>query len=140
MYGIPHHIVISPLDARTKIESLLHSTEKELLIYIQTLDDDHILSILQTLQSEDKKVTICTADNESNFRRMLQFPDLHWKKIKKPYLHAKVIIVDHSQVFIGSHNLTTNAIENNREMGIILQNVPKIITQIENNFIQDKCN
>jgi phosphatidylserine/phosphatidylglycerophosphate/cardiolipin synthase-like enzyme len=132
--------VISPLDTRTKIESLIHSTEKELMIYIQTLDDDHILSVLQNLQSENKKVTICTADNESNVRRMLEFPNLHWKKIRKPYLHAKVIIVDHSRIFIGSHNLTTNAIENNREMGIILANVPKIITQIENNFIQDKCN
>lgn len=138
--SIPSHIVISPLDARTKIESLIHLTEKELLIYVQTLDDDHILSILQALQSENKKVTICTADNESNIRRMLEFPHLHWKKIKKPYLHAKVIIVDHSRVFIGSHNLTSNAIENNREMGIILSNVPKIITQIESNFIQDKCN
>ena len=43
------------------------------------------------------------------------------------------------QVFIGSHNLTTNAIENNREMGIILNNVPDIVRQIEWDFIQDGC-
>ena len=55
--------------------------------------------------------------------------------IRKPYLHAKVIIVDHRQVFIGSHNLTTNAIENNREIGIILDHRNDIIDRIQNDFI-----
>lgn len=132
--------MISPLDTRSKIETLLFSTQKELLIYIQTLDDDNIISILQSLRSDNKKITICTADNESNVARKLEFPNWSWKTIRKPYLHAKVIIVDHSRVFIGSHNLTTNAIENNREMGIILDNAPHIIQQIESDFIQDGCN
>jgi phosphatidylserine/phosphatidylglycerophosphate/cardiolipin synthase-like enzyme len=131
--------VISPLDTRPKIENLLLSTQKNLLIYIQTLDDENILSILSKLKSENKNVIICTADNESNVARKLEFPDWSWKTIRKPYLHAKVIIIDHKKVFIGSHNLTTNAIENNREMGIILDNVPNIIHQIETDFIQDGC-
>lgn len=87
--------------------------------------------MLEKLRSENKKIIICTADNEANAARKLDFPDWSWKMIRKPYLHAKVIIVDHMQVFIGSHNLTTNAIENNREMGIILNNVPDIVRQIE---------
>lgn len=123
--------MISPIDSRSKIESLITSTQKNLLIYIQTLDDDHIISMLEKLRSENKKIIICTADNEANAARKLDFPDWSWKMIRKPYLHAKVIIVDHMQVFIGSHNLTTNAIENNREMGIILNNVPDIVRQIE---------
>lgn len=137
--SIPTHIVISPIDSRSKIESLITSTQKNLLIYIQTLDDDHIISMLEKLRSENKKIIICTADNEANAARKLDFPDWSWKMIRKPYLHAKVIIVDHMQVFIGSHNLTTNAIENNREMGIILNNVPDIVRQIEWDFIQDGC-
>lgn len=137
--SIPSHIVISPLDARSKIETLLHSTQKELLMYVQTLDDTSILVILQKLKSENKNITICTADNESNRARMTEFPNLSWKSIRKPYLHAKVIVVDHSRLFIGSHNLTTNALENNREMGIILANTPNIIAQIESNFVQDNC-
>jgi cardiolipin synthase len=137
--SVPSHIVISPLDARLKIEKLLLSTQKELLIYIQTLSDDHIISLLEKINNENKKITICTADNESNNARKIEFPGLSWKTIKKPYLHAKVIIVDHSRVFIGSHNFTTNAIENNREMGILLADNPNIVTQIESNFIQDNC-
>lgn len=109
------------------------------MIYIQTLDDDHILSMLQELQSEKKNIKICTADNDTNKLRMLEFPNVSWKMIRKPYLHAKVIIIDHSRIFIGSHNLTTNAIENNREIAIILDHRDDIVHHIESDFILDGC-
>lgn len=136
---IPSHIVISPLDARMKIEKLIRSTQKDITLYIQTLDDEHILSLIGQLYSEKKNIQICTADNETNRARMWEFPLWHWKVINKPYLHAKIIIVDHSQIFIGSHNLTTNAIENNREMWILLNHRDDIVNSIRNNFISDGC-
>ena len=89
--------------------------------------------------SAGKKVEICTADNESNRGRQAEFPSWQWKVTRKPYIHAKVIIVDNSQVFIGSHNLTTNAIENNREMGIILDHRDDIVEQIQSDFTRDGC-
>jgi len=136
---IPSHIVISPINARSKIEKLILSTDKELIVYVQTLNDDHILSLLQSLYDKKKDIQICTADNESNRARMIEFSQWKWKIIRKPYLHAKVIIVDRNHIFIGSHNLTTNAIENNREIGIILDNRTDIVEQIYNNFISDGC-
>ncbi len=137
--GIPSHIVMSPLDARSKIETLILSTEKSIIIYVQTLDDEHILALIASLIATGKKIEICTADNESNRVRQIEFASWHWKMIRKPYLHAKVIIVDHSEVFIGSHNLTTNAIENNREMGIILTGRDDIVHQVESDFVRDGC-
>jgi cardiolipin synthase A/B len=136
---IPSYIVMSPLNARTQLEALISSTQKNLTIYVQTLDDEHILSLIADLISSGKKVEICTADNDSNQARQSQFLSWHWKMIKKPYLHAKVIIVDNTRVFLGSHNLTTNAIENNREMGIMLDNRNDIIDLIQNDFIWDGC-
>ncbi|MBC7503981.1 phosphatidylserine/phosphatidylglycerophosphate/cardiolipin synthase family protein [Candidatus Gracilibacteria bacterium] len=136
---IPAHIVISPLDARAKIENLLNQTQENLMIYVQTLDDEHLISIIEGLIESGKHVEICTADNDSNRARQTQYPSWRWKLIRKPYLHAKVIIVDHSQIFIGSHNLTTNAIENNREMGIILHNRPDLIDSIETDYRNDTC-
>ncbi len=136
---IPPQMVVSPMNSRVKIEQLLLSTQKELLIYVQTLDDAHILSIIEQLSLEKKHITICTADNESNQARKWQYPYWSWKTIRKPYLHAKVIIVDHTTLFIGSHNLTTNAIENNREMGIILSHPNTMIHQIESDFTRDHC-
>lgn len=136
---IPAHMVVSPLDSRAKIENLILSTQKTLTFYIQTLSDDHIIALISELQNQWKDIQICTADNESNRARMTEFPSWHWKLVKKPYIHAKVIIVDDNRIFIGSHNLTTNAIENNREMWIIIDNRSDIQDQIQSDFARDGC-
>jgi cardiolipin synthase A/B len=136
---IPPHVVISPLDAREKIEGLISRTQESLIIYVQTLDDPHILGIIDQLIQEGKRVEICTADNESNQARQKEFSSWHWNMIKTPYLHAKVIIRDGKEVFVGSHNLTTNAIQNNREMGLIIHDRSDIRERIESDFIWDGC-
>lgn len=40
---------------------------------------------------------------------------------KKPYVHTKLIIVDQEYAIIGSMNLSANALDNNREIGIIVK-------------------
>ncbi len=44
--SIPSHMVMSPLDARSKIETLILSTQRDLVIYVQTLDDEHMLTLI----------------------------------------------------------------------------------------------
>lgn len=41
------------------------------------------------------------------------------RKMKKP-LHAKVIIRDSREAFVGSFNYTKNSLENNREVGLFI--------------------
>lgn len=43
---------------------------------------------------------ICTADNETNLENKKQYPKLQWKLIRKPYLHAKIIIKDGNWIFL----------------------------------------
>ena len=136
---IPSHIVMSPLNTRSQIQDLILSTQKSVVLYVQTLDDEYLLWLIASLISAGKKVEICTADNESNRARQAEFPSWHWRVTRKPYLHAKVIIIDNTRVFIGSHNLTTNAIENNREIGIILDHRNDIVEQIQSDFRRDGC-
>ena len=42
------------------------------------------------------------------------------KTVKKPYLHAKVFLIDGERVILGSANMTQNALDNNREILIDL--------------------
>ncbi len=136
---IPDHIVISPLDTRKKISRLIQSAKSNIVLYVQTLSDDEMLSLLSESSKKWIKIHICTADNESNAENIAKFPELSWKMIRKPYLHAKVIVIDDSIVFVWSHNLTNNAIENNREMGIIIKNRDDIVRKIDADFKTDKC-
>ena len=136
---IPNHIVLSPLDSRDKLTTFILNSKKHLVLYVQTLDDAEILSHLEKLHTQWVQIQICTADNESNLERKNEFSYLSWKLIKKPYLHAKVIIVDDQSMFIWSHNITTNAIENNREMGIFLKNRMDLIQIVMQDFMDDDC-
>ncbi|MNL80459.1 cardiolipin synthetase [compost metagenome] len=36
-------------------------------------------------------------------------------------LHAKLIVVDGAAAYVGSINLTTNSLNNNRELGVIVR-------------------
>ena len=39
---------------------------------------------------------------------------------QKLRMHAKIIVVDGARAFLGSENLTANSLDNNRELGILL--------------------
>ena len=40
---IPSHIVMSPLNTRSQIQDLILSTQKSVVLYVQTLDDEYLL-------------------------------------------------------------------------------------------------
>jgi len=47
-----------------------------------------------------------------------------------------VIIVDETYAFVGSENLTTNSLDENREVGVIISD-KGIISQIADKFVSD---
>lgn len=133
---IPNHIVLSPVDARAKIEYLLEHAQHDIKIYTQTLADNRIIELLQKKDTEWVNVEVCTADNESN-RESSSWSTLDWVYIKKPYLHGKIILVDDVYIFLWSQNLTSNSLENNREVGLILTDSWTIYTELSQYFRKD---
>lgn len=134
---IPWYMVIAPIDARKKLESLLQGAERDISIYTQTLEDQRILSLLQQKQDAWISIKICTALNESNTSTSSGsiFP---WVLVKKPYLHQKIIIVDGEYVFLWSQNLTQNSLDNNREVGLIFQDTTRFLPVLDA-LIQKDC-
>lgn len=133
---IPNSIVLSPIDSRKKIEHLLGSAKKSIVIYNQTLTDSAILNILEDKNKQGIDIEICTADNESN-KESSSWSELSWVTTKKPYLHGKVIIIDKDILFLWSQNLTKNSLENNREVGIISYSWWAVLGKIINSYNSD---
>ncbi|MDP2669718.1 MAG: phospholipase D-like domain-containing protein [bacterium] len=52
-------------------------------------------------------------------------------------MHAKMILVDNQKLYIGSMNLSTNAIENNREIGIVVSD-PYVLKRFTKQFAGDR--
>jgi phosphatidylserine/phosphatidylglycerophosphate/cardiolipin synthase-like enzyme len=74
-------------------------------------------------------------DNEVAIKELKRY-GIDIKYITSPYIHAKVIVVDRKYAFVGSENLSTNSLDNNREVGIILSS-PEIIDKLREVFFWD---
>lgn len=136
---IPHDVIISPLNSRESIESIIKSTKKEILIYVQTLTDDGILQKLEELSHSWITIKICVADNEENHKILSQKMQFPLTFMKKPYLHGKFILQDSENVFLWSQNFTKNSLENNREIGLFIRKNIGIYWQLYSLFQKD-CN
>ncbi|MNU06480.1 cardiolipin synthetase [compost metagenome] len=53
-----------------------------------------------------------------------------------PHLHAKAIVVDGKAMYLGSVNLTTNSMDNNRELGLLVK-TPDLVTTVARTIEKD---
>lgn len=119
----PQALVLSPINSRAKLKKLFLEAQKSIVVYVQNFQDPELLDILDQ-KKKNIDIQICTADNESN-RESQKERQFSWKLITKPYLHAKIVFIDETKIFIWSQNLTSNSLDNNREVGIIIDwNMP----------------
>lgn len=134
-------LVVSPENSRDKLKTLLQRSRGEILIYAEVLDDQEIKDILKQRRAFGAEVKVILADPESipsnaDTVKELSRYGVDCKYVFTPYIHAKVIIVDETYAFIGSENLTTNSLDENREVGVIISD-KGIINQIADKFVSD---
>lgn len=125
------NLIISPIDARTKLVTLLESAKKSILLYAEVFDDEALKQILIRKAQENIPVTIILtnpkkiAANQAFIDSLSPF-GIRFFTPKKPIIHAKAAIIDSSVAYVGSINFTKNSLENNREVGVLFKN-PKAI-------------
>jgi cardiolipin synthase len=130
------HLVVSP-GSRNRITDLIQSAKISLQIEMELITSDLI-----TLMSEVRPslgVRIIISDSQSD----LQIPNATVRVARpgnqlppKLKMHAKLIIIDGETAFVGSQNLTPNALDHNREVGIIITD-PGIIQRLSKTFEED---
>lgn len=114
---ISPNLVVCPLNCRQIIEHLLSQAEFRIRISAQYVTDDSLLSLLQDKQTLDLRIRT----NKFDANRALQ-STLHPKHLlfeTTTYNHDKLMIID-DIVLVGSMNMSSNSLDNNREIGIII--------------------
>ncbi len=133
--SIPLNIAISPINMRTRLISFLQSAKQSLFVYVQSVSDPGILSILQKQYDVGIDVRLCVSDADGIATITgYTFPIAY---MRKPYLHAKAIMIDHKDILIGSVNLTSNGIDKNREVVLLYPDYSELTAKIESIFLQD---
>jgi phosphatidylserine/phosphatidylglycerophosphate/cardiolipin synthase-like enzyme len=78
------------------------------------------------MSRQNVEISLCLADTGDDEGKAMLGKSLSGSRIhigysKKPYVHAKAGVVDGKYLFIGSMNFTSNALDHNREVGILFE-------------------
>ena len=129
--NIPSKLVISPNGAntlhpaRSHIKQLIDSAKTSLDVEAQSLSDNTVVDaiVLAHQAKVDVRVVVDAATlntpNQKNALAKLKQYGVPVRGLRSPDMHAKAIVVDEERTFIGSHNMTPTALEQNREIGVL---------------------
>jgi phosphatidylserine/phosphatidylglycerophosphate/cardiolipin synthase-like enzyme len=125
----PKVLVVSPDNAREKLTEFLKSAKKSLWIYDPKINDSGMVRILEerVQKGVDVRVLGSVGKRAKQFRA---------EKMKLLRLHARVIIRDGRDVFMGSQSLRTAELDGRREVGLIVKDA-KVVKAVTATFEKD---
>jgi len=119
--------VVSPLNARKEIASLIKGAKKELLIYDPKVSDRAMLRLLTERQAEGVDIRII--GDVSGDR-------IPARELARMRLHTRMILRDRQQAFVGSQSLRQLELDARREIGVIFRD-GKVIASLVRTFEED---
>ncbi len=124
-------LVISPDNAREKLEGFIGSAKKSIHILQQGFSDRDVISLIGRKLDEGVETQLTLTDPAVAQGGMqtgayLALKGANVKFLTTPYIHAKAISIDSAdgdksddRSYVGSQNFSFSAINKNRELGII---------------------
>jgi phosphatidylserine/phosphatidylglycerophosphate/cardiolipin synthase-like enzyme len=122
-------LVVSPANARKQLSAFIKSAKKELLIYDPTVSDPVMIRLLEERAMAGVEVKI--------IGRLARRRDLlSSRKLHRLRLHARAIVRDHTDAFIGSQSLREIELDGRREVGVIFRD-RRIAHRMSETFRED---
>ncbi len=126
------HLIVSPLTSRAGLTTLINSATKTIDIEVEVIDDNQIASLLSS-KAKNVEVrlivpTFSQISTNSKVVKELKHAGALVKTLSSPYIHAKLILIDDQKAYVGSVNLSTQSMDENRELGIMLSQNDSIQT------------
>ncbi|HEY9854100.1 MAG TPA: phospholipase D-like domain-containing protein [Stenomitos sp.] len=125
-------LVVSPSNSRSHLRSFIAKAKRSIFIQMEVLGDPELSKALGARVKEgvDVRVQLARFDsggtNQSELQELQAAGVQKVRFLKKPVLHAKLMVVDGEAAYLGSVNLTTNSMDNNRELGVIVTDSPLV--------------
>jgi cardiolipin synthase A/B len=135
--SVAANLIVSPDDSRSKLAALIRSAHHVIRLYAEEIGDTSIEKLLVT---EHRKGVIVQVVLESGATPVaaayLRVNGVSLREIGSPYIHAKVLDVDDHLAFVGSENLSTQSLDLNREVGLLIRgpDVERIVSVFESDW------
>jgi phosphatidylserine/phosphatidylglycerophosphate/cardiolipin synthase-like enzyme len=124
-------LVISPENARSRLQSFLRKAQVSVDIYDPNVSDDEVLALLAKKAARGVRI------------RILGSLEKKWAKSgfdAKPYrgkrLHVRAIVRDGRRAFVGSQSLRKLELDHRREVGVVIRE-RKAVRRVERVFKDD---
>jgi cardiolipin synthase A/B len=135
-------LVVSPENSRVKLLSLIGQAGGHLELESEELQDQGIEQALMAAAGRGVRVRIVLSPSSSgpdaNARGVaaVQSGGVQVHYMRKPYVHAKIVLVDGQTAFAGSENVSRQSLDGNRELGVFLSQ-PAALSRMMAVFEQD---
>lgn len=118
----PGPLVVSPTNARESLRSLIDGAQSSVDVYAEVLRDPDLLQALEAAAQRGVTVRVIISPSASFDAERASLADagVQVRLLRSLYVHAKMILVDDQRAFVGSQNISTTSLDQNRELGIIL--------------------
>jgi phosphatidylserine/phosphatidylglycerophosphate/cardiolipin synthase-like enzyme len=119
------NLVWSDNNARQKIEAFIDEAKKSLAIEQQYIIDrgvqDKLLQAAKRGVEVRVVVPVGNPGDDKGWATFLSQNGIDVRVLDSPYIHAKLFVADGSTVLVGSTNTSNQAIEENRELSIMVK-------------------
>ena len=135
-------LVVSPTTSRRELLALIDGADRSLDLYAEVVRDPEIMDALSNAARRGVPVRLVMTgnpngdDDNAPERRELAAAGVQVRLARGVYVHAKVILADGTRAFVGSQNLTATSLDQNRELGIMLDD-PASRSRIMRTFERD---
>jgi hypothetical protein len=138
-------LVWSPTDSQTHLLNLINGATASLDIEQEEFSDTAIVNAIVAAENRGVKVRVVLEDPSDYSSEVSEVEDAGgqvtgYSSSTGFYIHAKAIIADYGtsaqKAFVGSENLTSNSLNDNRELGLITSDAG-VVDGLESTFDGD---
>jgi cardiolipin synthase len=135
-------LVVSPINSRRDFLALIESSRSTVDVEAEEMQDPDIERSLGETARRGVTVRVILPapvggpDSNAAGRSRLASDGVLVRVLRNPYIHAKDIVVDRQEAFVGSENISTASLDLNREVGVLVEDA-SFVEPLEATFEQD---
>ncbi len=136
------NLVVSPVNSRSDFNTLIASAKQTLLVTGEEMNDSGIEQDLVSAEQRGVRVQVIlpapsgSSDSNSSGIAVIKQGGVQVREDPALYMHAKIIVVDGKEAFVGSENISTQSLDQNREVGIVVSDA-SVLTTLQQTFQVD---
>ncbi len=143
----PEHVtdpslVISPDNSRNDFVTFINGAKTSLLIEAEEMQDTTVEQAIASAAQRGVNVEVILptpsggTDSNAAGIAVIKAGGAQVKEDGQLYMHAKMMVADGSNAYVGSVNISTNSFDNNRELGVLFTD-SGVISTLQQTFQSD---